>query len=317
MGHVAKRWCGKWRAGTSTQTQKAQAHETSTQVQKRKVALEITAEGFDAETSTPFIAMFEGKNAAGDEVKLAHALAGEKDELELDAGEYELSFVPAVNADGSTYEIPAAQSVKIEDSANPYQVEFTLIAAVDVTEEVSAGVLQALVKVQGASDSSLSAEELSNIQEKASKNFAHEESASTEGKEDSAGENAAASGTNAGSTSSVRKTGTSSSSSGSSSSGAGSGTSSTTSAHVHEWETIYHEAVTHEEPVYEKVWVRSEVWCTVHQVPYSGRNCGADPDCMANTYGKEIYENQQTGTKTITDQAAYSEKVCAPCGAKG
>ena len=267
--------------------------------------------------------MFEGKNAAGDEVKLAHALAGEKDELELDAGEYELSFVPAVNADGLTYEIPAAQSVKIEDSANPYQVEFTLIAAVDVTEEVSAGVLQALVKVQGASDSSLSAEELSNIQEKASKNFAHEESASTEGKEDSAGENAAASGTNAGSTSSVRKTGTSSSSSGSSSSGAGSGTSSTTSAHVHEWETIYHEAVTHEEPVYEYVW-KSKVLCIKHgDTIGNNRGCQVVDDsnatgyCLANTTVKEWQEKVQTGTKTVTDQAAYSEKVCATCGAKG
>ena len=93
--------------------------------------------------------------------------------------------------------------------------------------------------------------------------------------------------------------------------------------HPHKWTpvytTVHHEAVTHEEPIIQKVAVGSAVYCTVHECEINYHSCPADPQCMANTYTHTIYEERQTGSRTIVDKAAYSESIIdyytCSCGA--
>ena len=73
--------------------------------------------------------------------------------------------------------------------------------------------------------------------------------------------------------------------------------------HDAEYKTVHHDAVTHEEPIYEGHYV-----CTV---------CGLDmgrSESVLDAHGAETghgysVEQVQVGTRTVTDQAAYDEKV--------
>ena len=98
--------------------------------------------------------------------------------------------------------------------------------------------------------------------------------------------------------------------------------------HTHTWTpvytTVHHAAVTHTEPVYGKVEVGSAIYCTKHGCEITGRFCTQGNDhgtgyCLANHTTKPIYETRQTGTKTVTDSAAYDEQLIdhftCSCGA--
>lgn len=73
--------------------------------------------------------------------------------------------------------------------------------------------------------------------------------------------------------------------------------------HDAEYKTVHHDAVTHEEPIYEGHYV-----CTV-----CGLDMGRSESALA-AHGAETghcysVEQVQVGTRTVTDQAAYDEKV--------
>ncbi|MCI5759335.1 MAG: S-layer homology domain-containing protein [Eubacterium sp.] len=126
---------------------------------------------------------------------------------------------------------------------------------------------------------------------------------------------------------------------------------STTPAHEHNWvaitKTVHHDAVTHEEPVYEEKWVEDKpAWEETKVVSnsyYKCNQCGfttTNEDEMIihitdeyHSYAfipeqdQTIYhdaeghtEKVQTGTKTVVDKQAYDETVttgykCSICGA--
>lgn len=131
---------------------------------------------------------------------------------------------------------------------------------------------------------------------------------------------------------------------------------STTPAHEHNWvpitKTVHHEAVTHEEPVYEEKWVVDKpAWeetVVASKAYLQCNNCGYtstdEEDMLLHIVGKHMnderssysvipaqyqtiyhdaeghYEKVQTGTKTVVDKQAYDETVttgykCSICGA--
>lgn len=125
----------------------------------------------------------------------------------------------------------------------------------------------------------------------------------------------------------------------------------TTPTHEHKWEpitkTVHHEAITHEEPVYEEKWVVDKpAWEETKVVSnsyYKCNHCGwttTDVDEMGYHVAVEGYsysfipeqvqtiyhdaeghtKKVQTGTKTVVDKPAYDEVVttgykCSICGA--
>lgn len=159
--------------------------------------------------------------------------------------------------------------------------------------------------------------------------------------------NTAGSGTKTSSSNTSSKTNTNASTS----SNTSTNSSGTKPQHVHTWvavtKTVHHDAVTHEEPVYEQQWVQDtaayDEEVIVEPAAYQCNICGykttniddmADR-CITEGGGYHVaaavtktvhhdatghYENVQTGTKTVVDQAAYDETVttgykCSGCGA--
>lgn len=73
--------------------------------------------------------------------------------------------------------------------------------------------------------------------------------------------------------------------------------------HDAEYKTVHHDAVTHEEPIYEGHYV-----CTVCGLDMGRSESALDAHVAETGHGYSV-EQVQVGTRTVTDQAAYDEKV--------
>ena len=73
--------------------------------------------------------------------------------------------------------------------------------------------------------------------------------------------------------------------------------------HDAEYKTVHHDAVTHEEPIYEGHYV-----CTVCGLDMGRSESALDAHGAETGHGYSV-EQVQVGTRTVTDQAAYDEKV--------
>lgn len=73
--------------------------------------------------------------------------------------------------------------------------------------------------------------------------------------------------------------------------------------HDAEYKTVHHDAVTHEEPIYEGHYV-----CTVCGLDMGRSESALDAHGVETGHGYSV-EQVQVGTRTVTDQAAYDEKV--------
>lgn len=73
--------------------------------------------------------------------------------------------------------------------------------------------------------------------------------------------------------------------------------------HDAEYKTVHHDAVTHEEPIYEGHYV-----CTVCGLDMGRNESALDAHGAETGHGYSV-EQVQVGTRTVTDQAAYDEKV--------
>lgn len=73
--------------------------------------------------------------------------------------------------------------------------------------------------------------------------------------------------------------------------------------HDAEYKTVHHDAVTHEEPIYEGHYV-----CTVCGLDMGRSESALDAHGAETDHGYSV-EQVQVGTRTVTDQAAYDEKV--------
>ncbi len=299
------------------------------------LTLEVKADGWDADTSTPIIAHIED---ADGEVDFYTAIAANK-QVTVEVGEsgtYSVTLIPPVNADGSTYK---AASSKVKAGKDDKKTNGTVITL----EKVDAGKLTkddltAIAKDVAAAvkkgDSTLTgdrgaavakkfednikknpnadADAVEKESEKAQETAKEEKSdaktpeTSDNKKNDSGSKND--SGNNGSGNKSDSKPSGGSGNSGSGSSSGGSSKKDDTTAHVHKYD-IYHPAVTHTETVHHPAVTHTEERSICN-------GCGADitGNEQAHAYNALMAGNKACGAyhtvyNTVTDSAAWEETV--------
>lgn len=305
------------------------------------LTLEVKADGWDADTSTPVIAHIED---ADGKVDFYTAIAANKQVTVRvgKSGTYTVTLIPPVNADGSTYK---AASSKVKAGKDDKKTNGTVITLEKVdADKVTKDDLTAIAKDVAAAvkkgDSTLTGErgvkvvnifqtnissnpnadtdavekESEKAQEtaKEDKSDAKTPETSDNKKNDSGSKND--SGNNgSGNKSDSKPSGSNNSNSGSSSK------KDDTPAHVHKYD-IYHPAVIHTEKVYHPAVTHTE---TVHHPAVTHtesrsicNGCGADITGNERSHAKAamLAGNTACGSfhsepRTVTDSAAYDETV--------
>ena len=310
------------------------------------LTLEVKADGWDADTSTPIIAHIED---ADGEVDFYTAIAANKQvTVEIgESGTYNVSLIPPVNADGSTYK---AASSKVKAGKDDKKTNGTVITL----EKVDAGKLTkddltAIAKDVAAAvkkgDSTLTGDKGAAVAKKFEDNIKKNPNADTDAveketgkaeetakedksdaktpetsdnkKNDSGSKND--SGNNGSGNKSDSKPSGGSGNSGSGSSSGGSSKKDDTTAHVHKYD-IYHPAVTHTETVHHPAVTHTE---TVHHPAVTHtesrsicNGCGEDITGNERSHAKAaaLAGNYACGSchsepRTVTDSAAWDETV--------
>lgn len=335
-------------APVETQGSPAEDFETG----EAYLPIEVTAEGWEEETSTPVIAHIVSEDG---EVDFYHAFdANEQADIAVDgAGVYEVSFISPINGDGSIYRVgdPVTVDTGNESDVETGKVTFEKIPAADTTADELTNIIKDISEAVKKGDETLMGENGVAIIEKAETNAKANtnvdadavteatKEAETAVQETDAGDtgakkdNASGSDVNNGSGSSNVSSGGSSkanSSSGSSSANTSNSSNagkSESSSHTHNWvtqtETRHHDAVTH------------QVWHdAVKEVRHICNNCKADITGNENSHMKSSllsggncgsYHTEYITIKegyyeTVTDKAAYDETVtngrkCSICNA--
>lgn len=310
------------------------------------LTLEVKADGWDADTSTPIIAHIED---ADGEVDFYTAIAANK-QVTVEVGEsgtYSVTLIPPVNADGSTYK---AASSKVKAGKDDKKTNGTVITL----EKVDAGKLTkddltAIAKDVAAAvkkgDSTLTGDKGAAVAKKFEDNIKKNPNADADAvekesekaqetakedksdaktpetsdnkKNDSGSKND--SGNNGSGNKSDSKPSEGSGNSGSGSSSGGSSKKDDTTAHVHKYD-IYHPAVTHTEKVYHPAVTHTE---TVHHPAVTHtesrsicNGCGEDITGNERSHAKAaaLAGNYACGSchsepRTVTDSAAWDETV--------
>ena len=310
------------------------------------LTLEVKADGWDADTSTPIIAHIED---ADGEVDFYTAIAANKQvTVEIgESGTYSVTLIPPVNADGSTYK---AASSKVKAGKDDKKTNGTVITLekVDagkltkddltaIAKDVAAAVkkgdstltgdrgaavtkkFEDNIKKNPNADADAVEKESEKAQEtaKEGKSDAKTPETSDNKKNDSGSKND--SGNNGSGNKSDSKPSGGSGNSGSGSSSGGSSKKDDTPAHVHKYD-IYHPAVTHTEKVYHPAVTHTE---TVHHPAVTHtesrsicNGCGADITGNERSHAKAamLAGNTACGSfhsepRTVTDSAAWDETV--------
>lgn len=311
------------------------------------LTLEVKADGWDADTSTPVIAHIED---ADGKVDFYTAIAANKQVTVKvgKSGTYTVTLIPPVNADGSTYK---AASSKVKAGKDDKKTNGTVITlekvdadkvtkddltaiAKDIAEAVKKGdstltgdkgaevvkMFQVNINTNPNADADAVKKETEKAQETAKEDKSDAKVPETS--DDKADNGNSGSGSK-GDSSSKKDDGKSDSKpSGNSSSGSNSGSTTKkddTPAHVHKYD-IYHPAVTHTEKVYHPAVTHTE---TVHHPAVTHtesrsicNGCSADITGNERSHAKAamLAGNTACGSfhsepRTVTDSAAYDETV--------
>lgn len=311
------------------------------------LTLEVKADGWDADTSTPVIAHIED---ADGKVDFYTAIAANK-QVTVKVGEsgtYTVTLIPPVNADGSTYK---AASSKVKAGKDDKKTNGTVITlekvdadkvtkddltaiAKDVAEAVRMGdstltgergvkvinIFQTNISSNPNADTDAVEKETGKAEEtaKEDKSDAKTPETSDNKKNDSGSKND--SGNNGSGNKSDSKPSGGSGNSGSGSSSGGSSKKDDTTAHQHNWaaqtKTVHHDAqykTVHHDAVTHQVWHDA-----VTEEHYICNQCGADitsdPWGHLDAYDHGGYHSSYVTVKqgyyeTVTDKAAYDEQV--------
>lgn len=304
------------------------------------LTLEVKADGWDADTSTPVIAHIEG---ADGKVDFYTAIAANK-QVTVEVGEsgtYTVTLIPPVNADGSTYK---AASSKVKAGKDDKKTNGTVITLEKVdADKVTKDDLTAIAKDVAAAvkkgDSTLTGDKGAAVAKKFEDNIKknpnadadavekESEKAQETAKEDKSDAKTPEtsdnkkndSGNNGSGNKSDSKPSGGSGNSGSGSSSGGSSKKDDTTAHVHKYD-IYHPAVTHTEKVYHPAATHTE---TVHHPAVTHtesrsicNGCGEDITGNERSHAKAaaLAGNYACGSchsepRTVTDSAAWDETV--------
>ena len=316
-------WVGKSNTPAVSQTKDEEKQDMA-------LVLEVKADGWDADTSTPVIAHIEG--ADGD-VDFYTAIAANK-RVSVTVGEsgtYSVSLIPPVNADGSTYKVASGEvdAVKTDEKTDGTTITLEKVDADKVTKDdltaiakdVAAAVKKGDFTLTGDRGAALAKMFEDNIKKnpnadadaveketgkaeetaKEDKSDAKTPETSDNKKNDSGSKND--SGNNgSGNKSDSKPSGSNNSNSGSSSK------KDDTPAHVHKYD-IYHPAVTHTETVHHPAVTHTESRSICN-------GCGEDITGNERSHAKAaaLAGNYACGSfhsepRTVTDSAAWDETV--------
>ena len=288
--------------------------------QDMALSLEVKAEGWDADTSTPVIAHIEG---ADGEVDFYTAIAANK-KVSLTVGEsgvYNVSFIPPVNADGSTYKAASGEVTAVNTDEKTGGIVITLekVDKDKVTEDDLTAIAKDVAEAVKKGDSTLTGERGVKVVNIFQTNISSNPNADTDAVEKETGK---AEETAKGDKSDAKTPETSngkrddgkidskpsggSGNPGSGSSSGGSSKKDDTTAHVHKYD-IYHPAVTHTETVHHPAATHTEERSICN-------GCGADitGNEQAHAYNALMAGNKACGAyhtvyNTVTDSAAWDE----------
>lgn len=304
------------------------------------LSLEVKADGWDADTSTPVIAHIED---ADGEVDFYTAIAANK-QVTVKVGEsgtYTVTFISPVNADGSIYKVPSKKvTAGKADKTVATGVTFDKVDADKVTKDDLTAIAKDVAEAVKKGDSTLTGDKGAEVVKKFENNIKKnpnadagaveketekaQETAKEEKSDAKTPETSDSKKSDSGSSNGSKKdngnSGSDSKPSGSNNSNSGSSSKKDdTPAHVHKYD-IYHPAVTHTEKVYHPAVTHTEkVYhpAVTHTEERSICNgCGADitGNEQAHAYNALMAGNKACGAyhtvyNTVTDSAAWEETV--------
>lgn len=277
------------------------------------LTLEVKADGWDADTSTPVIAHIED---ADGKVDFYTAIAANKQVTVRvgKSGTYTVTFISPVNADGSIYEVSSKKVTagKADKKTASTGVTFNKVDADKVTKDDLTAIAKDVAAAVKKGDSTLTGDKGAEVVKKFEDNIKKNPNADADAveKESEKAQETA------------KEDKSDSKPSGNSSSGSNSGSTTKkddTPAHVHKYD-IYHPAVTHTEKVYHPAVTHTE---TVHHPAVTHtesrsicNGCGADITGNERSHAKAamLAGNTACGSfhsepRTVTDSAAYDETV--------
>ena len=326
-----------WGVGSNTP---AVSQKAGDEKQDMALSLEVKAEGWDADTSTPVVAHIEG---ADGEVDFYTAFAAnEKVSVTVgETGTYNVSLIPPVNADGSTYKAASGEiaAVKTDGKAGGTVIALEKVDADKVTEDELTAIAKDVAEAVKKGDSTLTGERGVRVVNIFQTNIGSNPNADTDAVEKETGkaeETAKEEKSDAktpettggkgddGKTDS-KPSGDNSSNSGSNTNSGGSSKKDDAPAHQHNWvaqtktvhhdaqyKTVHHDAVTHQvwhDPVTEDHYIcnqcgadiTSDPWGHINNSLMNGGNCGS--------YHSIYVTVKQGYSETVTDEAAWDEQV--------
>ena len=326
-----------WGVGSNTP---AVSQKAGDEKQDMALSLEVKAEGWDADTSTPVIAHIEG---ADGEVDFYTAFAAnEKVSVTVgETGTYNVSLIPPVNADGSTYKAASGEiaAVKTDGKAGGTVIALEKVDADKVTEDELTAIAKDVAEAVKKGDSTLTGERGVRVVNIFQTNIGSNPNADTDAVEKETGKAEETAKEDKSDAKTPETTGgkgddgkTDSKPSGGNSSNSGSNTNSGGSskkddapAHQHNWvaqtktvhhdaqyKTVHHDAVTHQvwhDPVTEEHYIcnqcgadiTSDPWGHINNSLMNGGNCGS--------YHSIYVTVKQGYSETVTDEAAWDEQV--------
>ena len=330
-----------WGVGSNTP---AVSQSKDDEKQDMVLTLEVKADGWDADTSTPVIAHIED---ADGEVDFYTAIAANKQVTVRvgKSGTYTVTLIPPVNADGSTYKAASSKvkAGKDDKKTNGTVITLEKVDADKVTKDDLTAIAKDVAEAVRMGDSTLTGERGVKVVNIFQTNISSNPNADTDAVEKETGKaeetakedksdaktpetsdnkkNDSGSKSDSGNNGSGNKS-DSKPSGGSVNSGSSSGGSSKkddTTAHVHKYD-IYHPAVTHTETVHHPAVTHTE---TVHHPAVTHteersicNGCGADitGNEQAHAYNALMAGNKACGAyhtvyNTVTDSAAWDETV--------
>lgn len=305
------------------------------------LTLEVKADGWDADTSTPVIAHIED---ADGEVDFYTAIAANKQVTVRvgKSGTYTVTFISPVNADGSIYKVSSKKVTagKADKKTASTGVTFNKVDADKVTKDDLTAIAKDVAAAVKKGDSTLTEDKGAEVVKKFEDNIKKNPNADADAVEKETGkaEETAKedksdaktpetsdskkndSGNNGSGNKSDSKPSEGSGNSGSGSISGGSSKKDDTTAHQHKWvaqtKTVHHDAqykTVHHDAVTHQVWHDA-----VTEEHYICNQCGADitsdPWGHLDAYDHGGYHSSYVTVKqgyyeTVTDKAAYDEQV--------
>lgn len=310
------------------------------------LTLEVKADGWDADTSTPIIAHIED---ADGEVDFYTAIAANKQVTVRvgKSGTYTVTFISPVNADGSIYKVSSKKVTagKADKKTASTGVTFNKVDADKVTKDDLTAIAKDVAAAVKKGDSTLTGDRGAAVAKKFEDNIKknpnadadavekESEKAQETAKEDKSDAKTPEtsdnknndSGNNGSGNKSDSKPSGGSGNSGSGSSSGGSSKKDDTTAHQHNWvaqtktvhhdaqyKTVHHDAVTHQvwhDAVTEEHYICNQCGADITSDPWGHINNSLMNGGNCGSYHSTYVTVKQGYYETVTDQAAYDEQV--------